>query len=196
MVTKVIAINGSPRKDGNTSILIGHVIEELEKEGIATEEVNLGGNVARGCTACMKCQENQDGHCVFEDDIVNSCIDRMVEADGIILGSPVYFLDVTAEMKGLIDRAGFVAMANRDLFSRKAGVPVTVMRRAGATTALNTMINFMVFSGMIIPGKPVIGVGREVGAVDKDEEGIRRAHDTGKNMAWLLKALGTHHAST
>ncbi|MCM2466012.1 flavodoxin family protein [Methanoculleus oceani] len=188
-MTKVIAINGSPRRDGNTSILMRHIIEELEKEGITTEEVNLGGCVARGCTACMKCRENQDGHCVFDDDTVNTCIDKMVEADGIILGSPVYFLDVTAEMKGLIDRAGFVAMANRDLFQRKVGVAVTVMRRAGATAALNTMINFMVFSGMIIPGKPVIGLGREIGAVNRDEEGIGRAHDTGKNMAWLLKAL-------
>ncbi len=196
MMTNVIAINGSPRRNGNTSILIRHVREELEKEGITTEEVNLGGSVARGCTACMKCVENQDGHCVFDDDIVNSCIDKMVEADGIILGSPVYFLDVTAEMKGLIDRAGFVAMANRDLFRRKVGVAVTVMRRAGSITALNTMMNFMVYSGMIIPGKPVTGVGREIGAVNQDEEGIGRAHDTGKNMAWVLNALGTHHESS
>ena len=195
MVTKVLAINGSPRREGNTSILMRHIMEELETEGIATEEVNLGGCVARGCTACMQCRENQDGHCAFDDDIVNSCIDKMVEADGIILGSPVYFLGVTAEMKGLIDRAGFVAMANRDIFQRKVGVAVTVMRRAGAATALDTMINFMVYSGMIVPGKPVIGVGNEIGAVNKDEEGIRRAHDTGRNMAWLLKALGTRHAS-
>jgi multimeric flavodoxin WrbA len=195
-MTNVIAINGSPLRNGNTSILIGHIREELEREGISTEEVNLGGHVARGCTACMKCVENQDGHCVFDDDIINSCIDKMVEADGIILGSPVYFLDVTAEMKGLIDRAGFVAMANRDLFRRKVGVAVTVMRRAGAITTLNTMMNFMIYSGMIIPGKPVTGVGSEVGAVQKDEEGIRRAHDTGNNMAWLLKALGTHHDSS
>jgi multimeric flavodoxin WrbA len=194
-VTNVIAINGSPRKNGNTSILMRHAIEELEREGITTEEVNLGGHVARGCTACMKCMENRDGHCVFDDDIVNTCIDKMAGADGIILGSPVYFLDVTAEMKALIDRAGFVSMVNGDLFQRKAGVAITVMRRAGATTTLNTLFNFMVFSGMIIPGKPVIGVGNEIGAVNKDEEGIRRAHDTGKNMAWLLKSLETRHES-
>ncbi len=195
MMTNVIAINGSPRSNGNTSILMRHIMEELENAGIATEEVNLGGRVARGCTACMECREMQDGHCVYDDDIVNTCIDKMVEADGIILGSPVYFLDVTAEMKGLIDRAGFVAMANRDLFQRKVGVAVTVMRRAGAITTLNTMMNFMVYSGMIVPGKPVTGVGNEIGAVNLDEEGIRRAHDTGKNMAWLLKALETYRES-
>ncbi|MBP1927779.1 multimeric flavodoxin WrbA [Methanolinea mesophila] len=189
-MTKVIAINGSPRREGNTALLIRHVLEELGNEGVDTEEVNLGGNVARGCTACMQCMENLDGHCVFDDDIVNACIDKMGEADGIILGSPVYFLDVTAEMKGLIDRAGFVSMVNRDLFRRKVGVPVTVMRRAGAISTLNTMMNFMAYSGMIVAGKPVTGVGHEVGSVQKDEEGIRRAHDTGKNMAWLLNALG------
>lgn len=192
-MTKVIAINGSPRSNGNTAILIQHICEELEKEGIVTEEVNLGGRVARGCTACMKCREMQDGHCVFTDDIINICIDKMIEADGIILGSPVYFLDVTAEMKGLIDRAGFVAMVNRDLFQRKVGVAVTVMRRAGAITTLNTMMNFMTYSGMVLSGKPVAGIGNEIGSVIRDEEGIRRAHDAGKNMAWLLKALENCH---
>lgn len=190
-MTDVLAINGSPRKNGNTSVLIGHLVEELEEVGFTTEEVNLGGRVARGCTACMRCLENQDGRCAFDDDIVNTCIEKMINADGIILASPVYFLDVTAEMKGLIDRAGFVARVNRDLFSRKAGVAVTVMRRAGAATTVNTMVNFMLYSGMIIPGKPVIGVGNEMGEVRHDEEGIRRAHETGKAMAWLLRALQT-----
>jgi multimeric flavodoxin WrbA len=194
-MTKVVAINSSPHRDGNTSILMRHITEELEREGIITEEIHLGGQVIRGCTACMECVKNQDGHCIISDDIINNCIDTIAGADGIILGSPVYFLDVTATMKGLIDRAGFVAMVNRDLFQRKVGVAVTVMRRAGATTALDTMINFMAFSGMIIPGKPVIGIGNEKGAVLCDEEGIRRARDTGRNMAWLLKALEIHHES-
>lgn len=194
-MTKVVAINASPRRKGNTSILLGHILEELENAGVDTEEVSLGGGEVRGCTACMRCRENQDGHCALDDDIVNTCIDKMVEADGIVLGSPVYFLDVTAGMKGLIDRAGFVAMVNNDLFRRKVGVAVTVMRRAGATTALNTMINFMVYSGMIVPGKPVIGLGREIGAVRSDDEGIGRARDAGKNMAWLLEALATPRGS-
>lgn len=194
-MTNVLAINGSPRRNGNTSILVGHIAEELGREGITTEVISLGGQVARGCTACMKCLENQDGHCVFDDDIINTCINRMVDADGIILASPVYFLDVTADMKGLIDRAGFVARVNRDLFTRKVGVAATVMRRAGAATTVNTMVNFMLYSGMIVPGKPVVGIGNEVGEVNCDEEGIRRAHDTGKNMAWLLNTLRIRHES-
>jgi multimeric flavodoxin WrbA len=105
-MTTVVAFNGSPRPEGNTSILIGQVLQELEKEGITTELVQVGGKKIRGCTACMKCFENRDRRCVFDDDIVNDCIGKMAEADGIILGSPVYFTDVTAEMKALIDRAG------------------------------------------------------------------------------------------
>lgn len=190
-MTHVLAINGSPRKDGNTAILMRILMEELERKGITTEEMNLGGQVARGCTACMQCIQKKDGHCAFSDDIINTCIDKMIAADGIILGSPVYFLDVTAEMKGLIDRAGFVSMVNRDLFQRKVGVAVTVMRRAGSIPTLNTMMNFMAYSGMIIPGKPVMGLGHEAGSVRNDEEGIKRAHDTGKAMAWLLTNLNS-----
>lgn len=120
-MTKVIAINGSPRKGGNTAILIRHILEELENEG-ETELVQLAGAKIRGCTACMKCFENRDRRCVFEDDAVNDCIEKMATADGIVLGSPVYFSDVTAELKALIDRAGFVSFASDGLFTRNVGV--------------------------------------------------------------------------
>ncbi|MGD1004585.1 MAG: flavodoxin family protein [Methanoregulaceae archaeon] len=197
-MVKVIAFNGSPRKDGNTSILIGHMFEELENEGIETELIQVGGKNVRGCTACMECFENKDGHCILDDDIVNHCIDAMVEADGVILGSPVYFLDVTAEMKGLIERAGFVSMANGGgLYRRKVGTAVTAVRRAGGVRTLDSMLHFLLATGMIVPGFPVLGVGREIGDVNKDEEGLARARDAGKNMAWLLKmmekAKGSQH---
>lgn len=188
-MTNVIALNGSPRENGNTSILIGHIRDELRNAGIETEEIRIGGRVNRGCTACMKCFERKDRHCVFDDDIVNSCIDKMVRADGIILGSPVYFLDVTAEMKGLIDRAGLVSMANGDLYKRKIGVVATAVRRSGANHCLDSMLHFMLYSGMIVPGAPVVGIGKNIGDVNSDAEGIRRARETGKNMAWLLKSL-------
>jgi len=187
-MAKVVAFNGSPRKDGNTSILIGHMFVELENEGIETEFVQIGKKKIRGCTACMKCFEKKDGHCIFDDDIVNSCIDKMVEADGIILGSPVYFLDVTAEMKALIERAGFVSMANGGLYRRRAGMAVAAVRRSGGSRTIDTMLHFLLAGGMVVPGFPVLGVGREIGDVNKDEEGIGRARDAGKNMAWLIKA--------
>jgi len=187
-MANVVAFNGSPRKEGNTSILIGYILEELENEGIGTELVQVGKKKIRGCTACMKCFENKNGHCVFDDDIVNTCIDRMVGADGIILGSPVYFLDVTAEMKALIERAGFVSMANGGLYRRRVGMAVAAVRRSGGSRTIDTMLHFLLAGGMVVPGFPVIGVGREIGDVTQDEEGIARARDAGKNMAWLIKA--------
>lgn len=189
LTLKVVAFNGSPRKDGNTSILIRYILEELEKEGIETELVHIGGESIRGCTACMKCFENKDRHCVIDNDIVNRCIDKMIEADGIIFGSPVYSLDITSGMKGLIERAGFVSRANGFLFKRKIGVAVTAVRRLGGSRTLDTLLNFIVFQGMIVPGVPVLGLGTAVGDVEKDAEGIALAKEAGKNMSWILKTL-------
>ncbi len=188
-MTKVIAINGSARKDGNTAILIRHMLEELENESIETELVQLAGRKIRGCTACTKCFENRDQRCVLDDDIVNDCIEKMAGADGIILGSPVYFTDVTAEMKALVDRAGFVSMANDGLFKRKVGSAVVVQRRTGAIHSLDTLLHFLLIAGMIVPGLPAIGVGRDIGDVEKDDESIARAKNAARNMAWLLKAV-------
>src|SRR4030066_1358002 len=129
---KVVAFNGSPRKDGNTTILINHVFRELEKEGIETELVQLSGREIHGCIACYKCFENKDQHCSVKNDIANECIEKMIKAEGIILGSPVYFTDVTAEMKALIDRAGVVSMAHGNMFKKKVGVALAAVRRAGA----------------------------------------------------------------
>lgn len=190
-MTKVIAINGSARKDGNTAFLIRRMLEELENEGIETELIQLAGTTVRGCAACGQCFENRDGRCAFDDDVVNECIAKMIEADGIILGSPVYFFDVTAEMKALIDRAGYVSLANDGLFTCKVGSAVIVQRRAGAIHALDTLLHFLLIGGMIVPGLPPIGVGRDFGDVKKDEEGIARATNVGITMAWLLKARTT-----
>jgi len=187
----VVAFNGSPRKDGNTSILIRHILDELENEGIETEVVQVGGQMIRGCTDCRRCFENKNLRCAFDDDIVNGCIEKMVEADGIILGSPVYFLDVTSEMKALIDRAGVVARANDAPFRRKAAIAAVAVRRSGANHTIDTLLHFMLYSGMTVTGAPVIGIGRDIGDVRKDEEGIARAREAGKNMAWLLKTIAS-----
>ena len=127
--------------------------------------------------------------CVFQDDYVNECIHKIVKADGIILGSPVYFLDITPEMKSLIDRAGLVARANNGLFRRKVGTAVTAVRRSGATHTIDTMLHFMLYSVMILTGSPVIGIGLNKGDVLADQEGIARAKEAGQNMAWLLKTI-------
>ena len=191
-MTKVLAINGSPRKDGNTAILIRTILKELEKENIETETVQIGGKKIHGCMACMKCFENRNGKCVLDDDPVNTCIKKMVKADGIILGSPVYFLDVTSEMKALIDRAGFVSYANGHLFGGKVGNAAVAVRRAGASRTADSMLHFFLANDMIIPGLPVIGIGRDIGDVERDEEGISHAHHVGQMMARLLNHLNRY----
>lgn len=186
---KVIAINGSARKDGNTAILIHYILQELEKNGIMTEMVQLSGQRIRGCTACMKCFENRNRQCIIDDDIVNECIRKMTEADGIILGSPVYFSDIPAEMKALIDRAGFVSMANGELFRHKVSAAAIAVRRTGAMHTADTLLHFMLGRDMIPAGFPGIGIGLNIGDVELDHEGIDRMKTIGQNMAWLLKAV-------
>ena len=188
---KVIAFNGSARKDGNTAILIRHVLDVLEKEGIETELFQLAGKKIQGCKACRKCFENKDRHCSMKKDVLNECVDKMIEADGIILGSPTYFTDVSTEMKALIDRAGYVAKANDEMFKRKVGAAVVANRRAGSIHAFDTLNHFFLISQMIIPGSRYwnIGIGLEKGDVKKDEEGLLTMKVLGENMAWLLKKM-------
>ena len=142
---KVIAFNGSPRKKGNTYQSLQVVMGELQKEGIETEVIQLGGKNIHGCIACYKCFKNKDKECSIKDDEVNEYIKKMIEADGIIIGSPVYFSNVTSEVKAFIDRAGLVARANDSLLKRKVGAGVVAVRRAGATFAFSA-INFFFLS--------------------------------------------------
>jgi multimeric flavodoxin WrbA len=188
---RVLAINGSARRDGNTALLIRHVFAELEREGIATELVQLGGQAIRGCGGCNVCTKLQNRRCSISGDPVNDIIAKMAEADGIILGSPVYFTDVTPELKALIDRSGRVARANGLLFKRKVGAGVIAVRRGGATHALDTIYHFLHITQMVIPGAPYwnFGIGRDVGDVEKDDEGIANMKGLGENIAWLLKKL-------
>ena len=118
---KVIAFNGSARKDGNTAILLNTVMDEMKSAGIETELYQLSGKPIQGCIACMKCFENKNKRCAVEKDIINECIGKMAEADGILLGSPTYFADVSAGMKALIERSGMVSRANGDMHQRKVG---------------------------------------------------------------------------
>ena len=185
---KVVAFNGSPRKDGNTSILIHHVFSELEKQGIETDLVQLSEKGIHGCIACYKCSQNQDRHCAVKSDAANEYIDKMLGADGIILGSPVYFQDVTPEMKALIDRTGYVARSNGRMFKDKVGASLVALRRSGGISTLDTMNHFFLAGQMIIVGRG-IAFGREIGEVEKDDEGMGLVKLLGQRMAWLLKKI-------
>lgn len=188
---KVIAFNGSARKDGNTARLINFTFAELEAAGIETELVQLAGRPIHGCIACYKCFANKDRRCAVQDDIANECIEKMDSADGIIIGSPTYFAGITPEAKALIDRCGMVARANADMYKRKVGAAVVSVRRAGAIHVFDTINHFFTIGQMIIVGSSYwnIGIGRNIGDVDGDEEGIKTMRDLGSNMAWLLNKL-------
>ena len=188
---KVIAFNGSARKDGNTALLIRSVFKELEREGIKVELVQLAGERVQGCTACRKCFSAKNKKCAIADDLINDCIAKMLEADGIILGSPTYFADCTIQIKALIERAGMVARANDHMFKRKIGAAVIAVRRAGAIHAFDTINHFFTISQIITVGSSYwnIGVGREIGEVDKDDEGMDTMSTLGKNMAWLIDKI-------
>lgn len=187
---KVTALNGSPREHGNTSTLIRAVLAELEKEGIRTEYVQLGGKDIKGCRACGGCSENLNRKCVLDDDL-NGMLESVFTADGIIIGSPTYFSNVSTEVKAFIDRTGLVSMANGKLLRRKAGVAVVAVRRAGAANVFDAVNKFFLINQMIVPGSCYwnLGIGQAEGEVKDDDEGMRTMSILGQNMAWLLKKL-------
>jgi multimeric flavodoxin WrbA len=188
---KVVAFNGSARLDGNTAILLKSVLSELEHEGVQTELIQLAKEQLQGCGACYRCFKQKDERCSVDTDPVNEYIAKMAASDGILLGSPVYFADITANMKALIERTGMVARANGDLYQRKVGAGVVAVRRGGAIHAFNSLNHFFTIGQMVVVGSSYwnIGIGREPGAVSSDEEGVKTMKRLGQNMAWVLKKL-------
>jgi multimeric flavodoxin WrbA len=187
---KAVAFNGSPRPGGNTELLLRKVLEPIAAAGIETEVVQVGGRSIRGCTACFRCTQTRDRRCVITGDILNDCLAKMIEADAIILGSPTYFADMSSEMKALIDRAGFVALANGGLLARKIGAAVVAVRRGGATHVLDSIHHMFLMSRMIVPGSTYwnFGFGLDRGDAAKDQEGLANMRDLGETIAWLIKA--------
>lgn len=186
---KVLAINSSARKDGNTAILINTVLEELNKAGIETEMIQLAGNVIEPCKACWAC--GGQGNCVHRKDSFREVFEKMKEADGILLGSPVYSANVSANMQALLERAAVVADMNPGLFTHKVGAAVAAVRRGGAMQAVDTMNHFFLNHEMIVVGSTYwnIGYGQMPGDVQKDEEGLANMRNLGQNMSYLLNTL-------
>lgn len=185
---KVVAINGSARADGNTAALLRRALEEIGRAGIETELIQLAGKDVRPCQACYRCATLKNRRCGITDDAVNDCIAAMDSADGILLGSPTYFADVTGHMKSLIDRAGTVAGVNGGMLRRKVGAAVVAVRRGGAIHAFDTINHLFLISQMIIAGSSYwnVGIGRGKGEVEGDEEGMDTMKTLGENVAWLL----------
>lgn len=188
---KVVAFNGSPRADGNTFILLSRLGDALTAKGIDFEVVQIGGKISSGCTACLSCKKNKDRKCIIDDDILNSSIEKMIASEGIVIASPTYFSDLTTEAKALIDRAGYVAKANGNLFKRKTGAAVVAVRRAGAVHTFDSINHFFLISEMIVPGSFYwnLGIGKDKGDVEQDTEGLETMDTLGENMAFVMKKL-------
>ena len=189
-----LAVNGSPRKEGNTELLLKTVLAELEGAGWDNELVKVGGTAIRGCIACEKCFENKDNECSVKKDRFNEIFAKMLKADAIIMGSPTYFAAVSADLKALIERAGYVAYANDHAFAGKIGAAVVAVRRGGATHAYDTINHMFQMSRMIIPCSTYwnMGVGLGKGEVLNDEEGLANMRHLGRSIAWLGKAIRPH----
>jgi multimeric flavodoxin WrbA len=188
---KVVAFSGSARKDGNTAMLLKTALAEIEAAEIETELVQLAGTEIHGCKACYQCVKRKDERCAVEKDCINDCLEKMKEADAILLGSPTYFADVSTEMKALMDRCGMVSRANGDIFKRKLGAAVVAARRGGAIHVFDTMNHFFLIGQMIVVGSNYwnTGIGREKEEVAYDEEGMNTIKVLGQNMAWALQQL-------
>ena len=189
---KVVAFNGSSRKDGNTAILVRHVLAELEAEGIETELVQLYNKRFRGCTACLKCAETKDNRCSgVKDDGLNDCIEKMLAADGIIIASPTYYANCTATTQALMERAGYATYVNGNPLARKVGAAVIAVRRGGAIHAFDSITHWYLGAEMIVVGASYwnIGIGRDVGDVENDAEGLATMKNLGQTMAWVLAKL-------
>ena len=186
-----VAINGSPRKGGNTELLLKEVLSELHDADWETELVKVGGTAIRGCIACEKCFENKDNECAVKKDKFNDIFSKMLKADAMILGSPTYFAAVSADLKALIERAGYVAYANNNAFSGKIGAAVVAVRRGGATHAYDTINHMFQMSRMVIPCSTYwnMGFGLDKGDVLEDEEGLANMRHLGKSIDWLGKAI-------
>ncbi len=187
---KAIAVNGSPRKAGNTALLLKTVLAELARHGIETELIQAGSRDIHGCTACGACRKNTVPRCAFDDDIVNESLGKIAAADALILGSPVYFGGITAQMKAFIDRVGYASRPHH-LLRGKVCASVAVARRNGALTAFNSMNNLFTLSEGIVVGSTYWnqGVGREIGDVENDAEGMQTMVTLGENIADVLLRL-------
>ena len=188
---KVVAFNGSPRKNGNTFHSLKTVLDELEKEGIETEIVNVGGKTIKGCMGCGQCAKNRDEKCIYDKDDVNKWIQKMKEADGVILSSPVYFSAIGGTMKCFLDRAFMVTGVNDYMLRHKVGASVIAVRRSGGVPAFDQLNNYLNCSEMVLPSSNYwnVAYGLRPGDVNEDEEGKQIMRVLGKNMAWILKLI-------
>lgn len=184
----VIAINGSPRKNGNTSQALGIMTEELERQNIEVETIQVGHLQIHGCIACGHCTRSEGNTCAFKDDIVNETAAKMREADGFILASPTYYAGIAGTMKSFLDRVFYTSSS---YFSYKVATSLSVVRRAGGVDVVHQFNNYLNLAETIIPPSQywTLAYGRDKGEVLQDGEGIQTLRKNANAMAWLLKVI-------
>lgn len=189
---KVLALNSSPRPKGNTTQLIEMVFDAIKAENAAieTELIQLNNKKINPCLGCAKCFKTKDKKCIQNDDL-NEIIEKMLDYDCIMLGSPVYWAAITGKMKCLTERTGMVSLANGHLLKRKIGVPIIAVRRQGAMPVFSTMVYFFHAMQMLMTGATYwnLGFGLAPGEVQKDDEGKQNMASLGQNIAWLLSKI-------
>ncbi len=188
---KVVAFNGSPHKDGNTYRLIRHTLDIIERTGIETELIQIGGRNVHPCMGCAKCFENHDQRCIIKNDMVNDCISKMAKADAIVIATPTYFAGITPDIKAFMDRAFLVGQANGNFYRRKLGAAIAAERRSGAVCAVDAIDHYFMISGMFSAGSRYWNNAKGLfpGDVEKDEEEIDTMRQLGENIAWFVHRL-------
>lgn len=193
----VLAINGSPKENGNTAAALKLVAGELEEAGIKVQFLHLGKEIIRGCTACGSCMKSRNERCIIETDNVNDYIQLMKNADGILIGSPVHFASIGGTMKSFLDRAFYVIGANNSLLRHKVGASVVAVRRSGGVTTFDALNHYINYAEMIMPGANYWNVihGTRPGDTVNDGEGEQIMQTLGRNMAWLLRMIDSGRAT-
>ena len=188
---KVLGISGSPRRDGNTDILVTTALDVLAAEGLETEFLSLADRPIRPCAACGGCFASDTIRCVQEAPAFEGILEKFSAASGILIGSPVYFGSATPQIMALLDRVGYVARKHPQLLRRKAGAAIVVARRAGQNFTFAQLNYFFLVAEMIVPGSSYwnVAFGREKGEVLNDAEGMETVKTLARNMAWLMKKL-------
>ena len=187
---KVIAINGSPRMNGNTATALKAMTDELERQGIETETIEIGNKSIHGCIACNHCFRSEGNRCVFQDDLVNETAQKMREADGFILGCPTYYAGIPGTMKSFLDRVFYTSSR---YFRLKVATSCAVVRRAGGVDVVHQLNNYLNLAQTVIPPSQywTIAYGRDKGEVVGDGEGMQTLVKNARCMAWLLKLIET-----
>lgn len=194
---KTILINGSPKKNGNTATALAAAGEALREQGIETEVLEIGTNAIHGCIACGYCSQKKNRRCVFDDDCLNGSLDALFAADGVLIGSPVYYAGINGALKSFLDRAFFVGSANGSLFRHKVGAAVVAVRRGGEIAAWDQLNKYFTISEMFVPSSFYwnMAFGMAPGEAKQDVEGMQTMRRLGENMAWLLKSIAAGRES-